>query len=84
MLISTILVCGRGGIVFWADLVGPKHIYATLKKWSGVYGDFFKPSRFLEERATNGIPLVIKPTTQLLFEFMNNTLILFVLSFSLF
>ncbi|KAM1090057.1 hypothetical protein PS2_017407 [Malus domestica] len=47
----------RGGIVFWADLVGPKHIYASLKKWSGVYGNFFKPSRFLEERATRGLPL---------------------------
>ncbi|KAM1061808.1 hypothetical protein FF1_026224 [Malus domestica] len=47
----------RGGIVFWADLVGPKHIYASLKKWSGTYGNFFKPSRFLEERATRGLPL---------------------------
>ncbi|KAL6221771.1 hypothetical protein ACLB2K_005166 [Fragaria x ananassa] len=47
----------RGGIVFWADLVGPKHIYTTLNKWSGVYGDFFKPSRFLEERAMKGLPL---------------------------
>ncbi|KAK6941505.1 3-hydroxyacyl-CoA dehydrogenase, C-terminal [Dillenia turbinata] len=24
----------RGGIVFWADMVGPKHIYESLKKWS--------------------------------------------------
>ncbi|KAM1155356.1 hypothetical protein ACFXTH_026275 [Malus domestica] len=47
----------RGGIVFWADQVGPKHIYASLKKWSGLYGNFFKPSRFLEERATTGLPL---------------------------
>ncbi|PQP96537.1 peroxisomal fatty acid beta-oxidation multifunctional protein AIM1 [Prunus yedoensis var. nudiflora] len=47
----------RGGIVFWADLVGPKHIYDSLKKWSGVYGNFYKPSRFLEERAMKGVPL---------------------------
>ncbi|KAK9947662.1 hypothetical protein M0R45_003276 [Rubus argutus] len=47
----------RGGIVFWADTIGPKHIYATLKKWSGVYGDFFRPSRYLEERAAEGLPL---------------------------
>ncbi|KAK1365379.1 peroxisomal fatty acid beta-oxidation multifunctional protein AIM1 [Heracleum sosnowskyi] len=47
----------RGGIVFWADTVGPKHIYTSLKKWTEVYGSFYKPSRFLEERATNGIPL---------------------------
>lgn len=60
LLVSSIcLSCGRGGIVFWADMIGPKHIYATLKKWSGVYGDFFKPSRYLEERAAKGLPLVI-------------------------
>ncbi|KAL8102419.1 peroxisomal fatty acid beta-oxidation multifunctional protein AIM1 [Apium graveolens] len=47
----------RGGIVFWADTVGPKHIYTSLKKWTEVYGSFFKPSRFLEERATRGVPL---------------------------
>nr|XP_043623548.1 peroxisomal fatty acid beta-oxidation multifunctional protein AIM1-like [Erigeron canadensis] len=47
----------RGGIVFWGDLVGAKHIYASLKKWSERYGNFYKPSRFLEERAKNGVPL---------------------------
>ncbi|KAF9662538.1 hypothetical protein SADUNF_Sadunf18G0064600 [Salix dunnii] len=47
----------RGGIVFWADLVGPKHVYDSLKKWSQRFGNFYKPSKFLEERATGGIPL---------------------------
>ncbi|KAF5935093.1 hypothetical protein HYC85_026222 [Camellia sinensis] len=47
-----------GGIVFWADTVGPNHIYTSLKKWSELYGKFYKPSRFLEERATKGIPLL--------------------------
>ncbi|MFS7991047.1 putative isomerase, 3-hydroxyacyl-CoA dehydrogenase, Enoyl-CoA hydratase [Helianthus anomalus] len=47
----------RGGIVFWGDLVGPKHIYASLEKWSEKYSNFYKPSRFLEERAKNGVPL---------------------------
>ncbi|KAM6583183.1 hypothetical protein CsatB_010185 [Cannabis sativa] len=47
----------RGGIVFWADLVGPKHVYSSLKKWSELYGSFYKPSRFLEERATKGMLL---------------------------
>ncbi|KAI7987389.1 Peroxisomal fatty acid beta-oxidation multifunctional protein AIM1 [Camellia lanceoleosa] len=47
----------RGGIIFWADTVGPNHIYTSLKKWSELYGKFYKPSRFLEERATKGIPL---------------------------
>ncbi|KAK9208524.1 hypothetical protein WN944_000881 [Citrus x changshan-huyou] len=47
----------RGGIVFWADAVGANYVYTSLKKWSQLYGNFFKPSRFLEERATKGIPL---------------------------
>ncbi|XP_010050568.3 peroxisomal fatty acid beta-oxidation multifunctional protein AIM1 isoform X1 [Eucalyptus grandis] len=47
----------RGGLVFWGDLVGPNHIYKNLKKWSELYGNFYRPSRFLEERATKGIPL---------------------------
>ncbi|XP_031380091.1 peroxisomal fatty acid beta-oxidation multifunctional protein AIM1 [Punica granatum] len=47
----------RGGIVFWADRVGADHIYKSLKKWSELYGSFFKPSRFLEERASKGVPL---------------------------
>ncbi|KAJ8750765.1 hypothetical protein K2173_015946 [Erythroxylum novogranatense] len=49
----------RGGIVFWGDLVGPKHIYSSLKKWSQAYGDFYKPSRYLEERAAKGILLSV-------------------------
>ncbi|CAH1450094.1 unnamed protein product [Lactuca virosa] len=47
----------RGGIVFWADVVESKHIYTSLKKWFEKYGNFYKPSRFLEERAMNGVPL---------------------------
>ncbi|KAI4380406.1 hypothetical protein MLD38_006602 [Melastoma candidum] len=47
----------RGGLVFWADTVGPKLIYQSLKKWSQLYGNFYTPSSFLEERATRGIPL---------------------------
>ncbi|XP_059431845.1 peroxisomal fatty acid beta-oxidation multifunctional protein AIM1 [Corylus avellana] len=47
----------RGGLVFWADAVGPNHVYMSLKKWSELYGNFYKPSRFLEERVTRGIPL---------------------------
>ncbi|KAJ9551295.1 hypothetical protein OSB04_015340 [Centaurea solstitialis] len=48
----------RGGIIFWADLVGSKHIYTSLKKWSEKYGNnLYKPSRFLEERAMNGVLL---------------------------
>ncbi|TYJ24818.1 hypothetical protein E1A91_A07G005000v1 [Gossypium mustelinum] len=47
----------RGGIVFWADTVGANHVYKSLKKWSEAYGSFYKPSKYLEERAIKGIPL---------------------------
>ncbi|XP_013596664.1 PREDICTED: peroxisomal fatty acid beta-oxidation multifunctional protein AIM1 [Brassica oleracea var. oleracea] len=47
----------RGGIIFWADTVGPKYIYERLKRLSETYGGFFKPSRYLEERAMNGMRL---------------------------
>ncbi|KAK8284248.1 hypothetical protein V6Z11_D08G143800 [Gossypium hirsutum] len=47
-----------GGIMFRADTVGSKHIYLSLKKWSERYGSYFKPSRYLEERAMKGMPLV--------------------------
>ncbi|CAO2841917.1 unnamed protein product [Amaranthus hypochondriacus] len=52
----------RGGLVFWADTVGASHIYDCLKKWSNLYGNFFKPSQFLEERATKGL-LLSAPTS---------------------
>ncbi|GLT98555.1 hypothetical protein SLE2022_160550 [Rubroshorea leprosula] len=47
----------RGGIVFWADRVGPNHVYSSLRRWSEMYGGFFKPSRYLEERAKKGMLL---------------------------
>ncbi|KAM3221484.1 hypothetical protein P3L10_020754 [Capsicum annuum] len=48
----------RGGIVFWADTVGAGRINRSLKKWSELYGNFFKPSRFLEERAMKDVPFM--------------------------
>eukprot|EP01018_Ginkgo_biloba_P007979 Gb_20832 [translate_table: standard] len=48
----------RGGIVFWADLVGAVNISSTLNKLYQVYGNFFKPCTFLEDRAARHIPLV--------------------------
>ncbi|XP_042497276.1 peroxisomal fatty acid beta-oxidation multifunctional protein AIM1-like [Macadamia integrifolia] len=47
----------RGGIVFWADTIGSEYLFTTLKKWSELYGSFFKPSKFLEERARKGMTL---------------------------
>ncbi|CAN4096345.1 unnamed protein product [Withania somnifera] len=53
----------RGGIVFWADTVGAGHIYKSLRKWSELYGNVFKPSKFLEERSAKGIPLSTPAST---------------------
>ncbi|CAN6915195.1 unnamed protein product [Brassica oleracea] len=47
----------RGGVLFWADTVGPKYIYERLKRLSETYGGFFKPSKYLEERAMRGMLL---------------------------
>ncbi|KAK1616416.1 hypothetical protein QYE76_021933 [Lolium multiflorum] len=44
----------RGGLIFWADTVGASYICSKLSKWSETYGDFFKPSSYLEERAKSG------------------------------
>jgi hypothetical protein len=48
----------RGGIVCWADIIGPKYIASRLNTWTKAYGDFFKPCAFLEERAASGVKLV--------------------------
>lgn len=44
----------RGGLIFWADTVGASYIYSKLTKWAELYGDFFKPSLYLEDRAKSG------------------------------
>jgi len=53
----------RGGLVFWADTVGAPYIYSRLNKWAELYGGFFKPSPYLEERAKNGLPLSLPSTS---------------------
>ncbi|XP_028555816.1 glyoxysomal fatty acid beta-oxidation multifunctional protein MFP-a [Dendrobium catenatum] len=47
----------RGGLMFWADSLGAKYIHKTLEQWALTYGNFFKPSSYLAERAAKGIPL---------------------------
>lgn len=47
----------RGGIMFWADSLGSKYIYSRLEEWSNMYGGFFKPCKFLAERAAKGASL---------------------------
>ncbi|KAH6778997.1 Enoyl-CoA hydratase/isomerase family [Perilla frutescens var. hirtella] len=55
----------RGGIVFWGDTFGADCIFRSMQKWSEAYGKFFKPSRFLENRAQRGIPLSAPASTSL-------------------
>ncbi|RZC50988.1 hypothetical protein C5167_019414 [Papaver somniferum] len=47
----------RGGIMFWADSLGSKYICSRLEEWTKMYGDFFKPSAYLAERAAKGAKL---------------------------
>ncbi|KAL1067726.1 hypothetical protein V6Z11_D12G149900 [Gossypium hirsutum] len=47
----------RGGIIFWADTLGPKYICSKLEKWSKTYGPF-KPCAYLEEKAFKRVSLV--------------------------
>lgn len=46
----------RGGIIFWADTLGPKYICSKLEKWSKTYGPF-KPCAYLEEKAFKRVSL---------------------------
>ena len=52
----------RGGLIKWADLVGPKHVAARLEGWAkqfegaGLAG-FFKPCDYLAAAAKNGTQL---------------------------
>ncbi|CAL0309646.1 unnamed protein product [Lupinus luteus] len=47
----------RGGIIFWADSLGSEYIYSRLEEWSKLYGQLFKPSPYLAQRAAKGIAL---------------------------
>ncbi|KAL9232953.1 hypothetical protein vseg_008007 [Gypsophila vaccaria] len=47
----------RGGILFWADMLGSKYINARLEEWSKLYGEFFKPCAYMAEKAADGMPL---------------------------
>lgn len=44
--------------MFWADSLGSNYVYSRLDSWSKTYGNFFKPSAYLAERASKGAPLV--------------------------
>lgn len=48
----------RGGVIFWSDIIGSKHICARLDDWSRKYGNFYRPSAYLMEQASKQGSLV--------------------------
>ena len=52
----------RGGLIFWADLMGAAHIANMLNKWASQFeavglGGFFRPCAYLERAAREGAKL---------------------------
>ncbi|MFT6751513.1 MAG: 3-hydroxyacyl-CoA dehydrogenase [Candidatus Azotimanducaceae bacterium] len=43
----------RGGLMFWADQIGVKHVYEQIKRWSDEFGGHWKPSELLEQLAAS-------------------------------
>lgn len=64
--VATVMAMGfpatRGGLVFWADLVGAAHIVRRLNEWAAQFKSaglegFFKPCAYLEKAAREGTKL---------------------------
>ena len=45
---------GKGGPMFFADLVGVDKIHETMKRLHEAHGDLLRPAPLLEELATSG------------------------------
>ena len=46
----------RGGLMYWADGIGVKNVYAQIASWHQQYGERWAPSRLLRELAERGTP----------------------------
>ena len=46
----------RGGLMYWADQIGVKDVYAQIANWHQQYGNRWAPSRLLRELAESGTP----------------------------
>jgi len=44
----------RGGLMYWADGIGVKNVYAQIANWHQQYGERWAPSRLLRELAESG------------------------------
>ncbi|MGD0106500.1 MAG: 3-hydroxyacyl-CoA dehydrogenase NAD-binding domain-containing protein [Rhodopila sp.] len=47
----------RGGLMYWADGIGVKNVYAQIASWHQQYGARWAPSRLLRELADTNTPL---------------------------
>jgi enoyl-CoA hydratase/3-hydroxyacyl-CoA dehydrogenase len=64
--IATVMSMGfpapRGGLIFWADLLGAAYVCKRLEEWSNAFGStglggFFKPCPYLKAAAESGTKL---------------------------
>ena len=46
----------RGGLMYWADGIGVKNVYAQIAAWHQQYGERWAPSRLLRELAETNTP----------------------------
>ncbi len=46
----------RGGLMYWADGIGVKNVYAQIASWHQQYGERWAPSRLLRELAESNTP----------------------------
>jgi 3-hydroxyacyl-CoA dehydrogenase len=46
----------RGGLMYWADGIGVKDVYAQIANWHQQYGERWAPSRLLRDLAETGTP----------------------------
>jgi 3-hydroxyacyl-CoA dehydrogenase len=44
----------RGGLMFWADNMGPRAILDEINEWHERYGERWRPSNLLREIAASG------------------------------
>jgi 3-hydroxyacyl-CoA dehydrogenase len=46
----------RGGLMYWADGIGVKNVYAQIASWHQQYGERWAPSKLLRELADSNTP----------------------------
>jgi 3-hydroxyacyl-CoA dehydrogenase len=44
----------RGGLMFWADQIGPREVHRQIEEWHKRYGARWKPAQLLQQLAESG------------------------------